>query len=116
VRVKRSLAGGLVACSLEPAQLASRWVHWRGLLRRAALAVASTERGLRLEFRDAPGVESELRELIWLERICCRFADWSLRADADRLVLEVGGRTDEGVAAVRAMFGTMAHPARVVSR
>ncbi|HET7855335.1 MAG TPA: hypothetical protein VFL41_02650 [Gaiellaceae bacterium] len=52
-------------------------------------------------------------ELAALERVCCAFADWSLSGDSDRLVLEVTGNTDEAVAAVQAMFGTMRreHPA-----
>jgi hypothetical protein len=116
VTVERALAGGHVVCSLEQAELAARRTRWRLLVRRAALAVVPTGRGLRFEFPAEPGVESELRELIGLEQGCCAFADWSLSADSYRVVLEVGGRTDEGVAAVRAMFGAIVDPAGVVSR
>jgi hypothetical protein len=114
--VERAVARRRVACSLGLADLAMRRARWRRLVRQAALAVASTGRGLQIEFRGEPGVESELRELTELERGCCAFADWSLRADSDRLVLEVVGCTDEGVASVRAMFGITVDPAEVVRR
>ena len=64
-----------------------------------------TEHGLRLVFRCDPGVEDELHELAALERECCAFADWSVSASGETVVLEVDGSSVEAVAAVQAMFG-----------
>jgi hypothetical protein len=49
----------------------------------------------------------ELRQLAELERACCAFADWSVRARGEELVLEVTAPTEEGITAVQAMFGKL---------
>jgi hypothetical protein len=94
-----------VACSLERDALTDRSMRWEGLGARAGIEVATTERGLRLVFERAAGVGQELRELTELERECCAFADWTVREADGRVVLEVSGRSEEGIAAVQAMFG-----------
>ncbi len=53
------------------------------------------------------GVEAELHELAALERECCAFADWQIRAHPDRIVLDVSGKSPEAVVAVQAMFGAL---------
>ena len=92
-----------VACTLTGEATAERRERWRGLAGRAFVERVETEHGLRLVFRDGRGVEEELQELAALERECCAFADWRV----DGAVLEVRGYSDEGAAALRAMFGSL---------
>ncbi len=93
-----------VACSLGPVALSRRAARWRALAARSGPAVATTKRGLRLSFRPGPGVADELTDLVRLERECCAFARWSVRADGSGLVLDITGDSETAVAAVRAMF------------
>jgi hypothetical protein len=39
-----------------------------------------------------------------IPRNCCAFAEWTVTADDGRVVVHVDGSSDEGVAAVQAMF------------
>jgi len=96
-----------VACSLTQSGMSERRSRWHELAGRALVGRVVTDRGLRLEFRQEPGVEDELRELALLERDCCRFADWKVGTAAALAVLDVAGKSDESVAAVQAMFGTL---------
>ena len=82
-------------------------MRWQRLGAHAAVEVVPNERGLRLAFRRDPGVEAELRELAALERECCAFADWTVSAADGSVVLEVSGASEEAIAAVQAMFGSM---------
>jgi hypothetical protein len=99
----------VIACSLEQAELPERRQRWRALADHALLDLASTHGGLRLRFRAEPGVEAELHDLAGLERACCAFADWTVRAGGGEVVLTVGGDSEEAVAAVRGMFRSL-HP------
>ncbi len=94
----------VVACSLNRGELTERGKRWDGLAVQAFVERVPTERGLRLVFRRADRVEDELRELAELERECCAFAEWTVSAEGDRVVLDVGGLSDEAVAAVQALF------------
>ena len=68
------------------------------------MKVLTTEAGLRLLFRAAPAVEGELHQLAELERDCCAFADWSIHTRGRDVVLDVTATSQEGIAAVQAMF------------
>jgi hypothetical protein len=96
-----------IACSLAEADLANRQDRWHQLWQRAAVDAVATSNGLQLCFRAAPGVEAELRQLAELERYCCAFADWSVRAVGTELLLDVTAPTEEGITAVQAMFGKL---------
>ena len=104
-----------IACSLTDADLAVRRDRWLELARRGGVEVASTEKGLRLAFPGAPGVEGELRQLAQLERDCCAFADWSVRSVGGEVVLDVTAESELGIAALQVMFHDFArhqrHPA-----
>jgi hypothetical protein len=89
-----------IACTLNAGQMSERRRRWRELADRAFVSRTETERGLRLVFRDGPGVADELKGLTALERECCAFADWTVGGT----VLDVTGATEEGVAAVHGMF------------
>jgi hypothetical protein len=99
-----------IACSLEHADLAERRDDWRRLGKRALENVITTKTGLRLLFRDAPGVEDELQQLATLERDCCAFADWSVHARGEEVVLDVTAASEEGIAAIQAMFSDLRVP------
>jgi hypothetical protein len=93
-----------VACSLGQADQAQRAGRWRALATRALSQSCATQRGVRLVFDASPGVADELQALAALERDCCAFATWSVRADGSQLTLEVAGDGDEAAAAIRSMF------------
>lgn len=58
-------------------------------------------------FRDGPRVEDELQRLAELERDCCAFASWSAHTRGDNVVLDVRADSDQGIAAVQAMFNDL---------
>jgi hypothetical protein len=93
-----------IACALGEADLSTRQNRWLQLGQRATTDVVTTANGLRLLFRVAPGVEEELRQLAELERDCCAFAEWSVHARGEELALDVTADSEEGIAAVQAMF------------
>ena len=92
-----------VACTLNDGQMSERRQRWHELAVRAFVERTETPRGLRLVFRDDDGVEGELRALAALEVECCAFADWSVSGS----VLDVSAGSDEGVAALQAMFRSL---------
>jgi hypothetical protein len=94
----------IVACTLSTDQMSERRQRWHALAGGAFVGRNETERGLRLVFRNGDGVLDELRELAELERDCCAFAHWTVGVADGRAVLEVAGTSDEGIAAVHAMF------------
>jgi hypothetical protein len=96
-----------IACTLTDDDRETNRGRWHALGARALLAVDTTDRGLRLAFASAPAVEEELRALAEIERECCAFATWTLSADGDRLVLDVAGKTDDAVPAVKEMFRSL---------
>ena len=105
--MKKDPESAPIACSLEKSDLAERRDRWRRLAERAALQVLTTEAGLRLRFRDAPGVEGELHQLAKLEQDCCAFADWSVHTRGQEVVLDVTAASEEGITAVQAMFNDL---------
>lgn len=98
----------VIACSLNRDELADRREAWYRLAAGSFDDRRLTDRGQQLVFRRDPGVEEALHELAKLERECCAFADWNLSVSDGQIVLEVTGRSDEGIAAVQAMFRSLA--------
>jgi hypothetical protein len=96
----------VVACSLGPEDHAARLQGWQEIRARALIDALATRRGVRLIFRNDPGVEEDLRQLVSLESECCSFADWSLRVHSGDLVLDVSADGDAS-AVVREMLGVM---------
>ncbi len=96
-----------IACSLGQDDLADRQRRWQALADRATNDAAPTGYGLRMRFRDEPGIEAELQDLAALERDCCAFADWAVRADGGVLALDVRGKGADGVPAVQEMFTSL---------
>jgi len=97
----------VVACSLDREELAERRARWGAVATRTLFERVPTERGVQLVFLRDTGVEDELCGLAELERKCCAFAEWTVTADDGRVVVHVDGSSDDGVAAVQAMFRTL---------
>jgi hypothetical protein len=97
-----------VACTLTESGMSDRRGRWHALTDRAFVGWVVTDRGVRLDFRQEPGVEDELRELALLERDCCPFAEWRVSTVEGRAILNVTGGSDEAAAAVQQMFRTLA--------
>jgi len=95
-----------IACSLNQDDRAERSERWLTLGSRALVQIVPTDAGLALVFAAEPGVELELRELAELERDCCAFASWTVRADAERVVLDVAG-DGEAVPVIQGMFDSL---------
>ncbi len=93
----------VVACTLTSEDLATQAERWTRLRREAGLARVETDDGLRLGFRDEPGVEEELQALAAVENECCAWASWDVRREAGELVLNARS-TGEGVATLHSMF------------
>jgi len=96
-----------VACTLGQVDAAQRADRWRALASRALAQGSATQLGVRLVFDADPGVADELQALAALERECCAFAAWSVRANGSQLTLEVTGDSDEAAAAVQSMFAAL---------
>ncbi len=96
-----------IACSLRQDDRAQRQRRWHTLADRAFIDLTPTMTGLRLRFRDEPGVEAELRQLAALERDCCAFADWGVLADGVAVTLDVSGKSADSGPAVREMFASL---------
>lgn len=96
-----------IACSLGQDDLAGRQRRWHALADRAIIDLTPTGYGLRMRFRDEPGVEAELRQLAALERDCCAFADWAVLADGGAIALDVRGQSAGSVPVVHEMFASL---------
>ena len=94
------------SCSLPAPDLRDRRATWAGLRERALRASLPTADGARLTYAAQPGVEDELRELARLEASCCSFAEWTVRRDGERVILEVRAE-GTGVAVVHALLDTV---------
>ena len=103
-RTGRQADPAAVACALSPADLAAQYSRWEQLAARAMTRRAETADGLRLCFRREPGAEEELRALATMENECCPWAAWTVRAEAEQIVLNVRSASAEGIAALHGMF------------
>ena len=92
-----------VACTLTAAALASQADRWQQLIARAMTERTETADGLRIAFRPGPGTEDELRALVATETECCRWAAWTVEANAAATLLDVRS-TGPGIAALHEMF------------
>jgi hypothetical protein len=92
-----------IACTLGSGEMAARRERWQALFAGTTVERTATDDGLRLAFGRAPGIEPELEALVAAERDCCGFAQWSLRGEADWIVLDVAA-AGAAVAVVQAML------------
>src|SRR5262245_4365820 len=93
-----------VACTLTGRDLAAQAERWKALRAEVGVAREPTDDGLRLTFRDEPGVVDELHALVAVENECCRWAKWEVSHEEGVLVMHAGS-TGDGVVALHGMFG-----------
>jgi hypothetical protein len=80
-----------IACTLDGGAFGERVAEWETLAQRSLIESTQTATGVRLRFRDEPGVEEELRRLLALEEACCAFLTFDLDSAGAELVLSVRG-------------------------
>jgi hypothetical protein len=95
-----------VACTLNAADQSEQVQRWTRLIETAALARSHTPGGIELRFADPDDdIREELAALVAVERECCAWAHWTIRtAPGGDLVLQATAATEQGAAALRAMF------------
>jgi hypothetical protein len=93
-----------IACSLNPAELAERRAAWAALADVALARHVPLDGGVRLVFDAGPAVETRVRELVTLERDCCGFMRFEVRASVDAVVLDVSAPDAMGIAAVKELL------------
>ena len=86
-----------IMCTLTRADLADVGSAWQKLFRTSLRARDLVRGGLRLSF--SPGGEDALRQLVEIERDCCRWINFEL--DGPSVTLTANG---EGEATIRTMW------------
>ena len=99
----------VVACGLGGEQAGTQAERWMRLGRHAGLGRVEAEDGLRIRFRDEPGVEEELQALVAVESNCCAWARWEVHRADGELVMHVSSGP-EGASALHSMFSTGSTP------
>ncbi|MBV8993844.1 MAG: hypothetical protein JO287_09105 [Pseudonocardiales bacterium] len=67
-----------VTCALGSADRAAQADRWKQIAKRAMTRRAQAARGIRISFRNDPGVEDSLRQLAAVESRCCAWATWTV--------------------------------------
>lgn len=83
-----------IACTLEPAEMRDRVASIDMLRHDALLDQHEIDGGLRTTFRDAPGVERRVRELVAAESRCCAFLSFAIGRQDDALWLDITGASE----------------------
>lgn len=78
-----------LACSLSSADARARQDEWSSLLGDACVRRTPVPGGMRVDFRNAEGVQDALSRLVELERECCPFLELTVEHADDLVVLTV---------------------------
>src|SRR6266566_6008776 len=97
----------LVACTLSDTDLKSQRERWLNLGENFGLGRSETQDGLRLSFRNHPGIRAELDALVAVENECCSWAAWTVEQEGDTLVMAASS-TGTGVTTLHGMFTQLA--------
>lgn len=92
-----------IACTLDETRFATQAERWARLLAAHGTGRTETADGLRLAFRDEPGVEAELVALVAVENRCCGWASWEVAPENGEVVMRARS-TGAGVATLHGMF------------
>ena len=92
-----------VACTLGSSELRTQAQRWKRLYSEAGFARTETDAGMRVHFRHSREAERELAELVAVERECCKWAEWTVEADEDDLILELTS-TGDGISVIHTWF------------
>jgi hypothetical protein len=93
------------ACTLTADDSQARAARWLELARRSGLEISETPTGLRLAL--SADAATELEALAALERDCCAFADWTVKAAGDVVVVEIAA-DGEAAPVAQALFAGLA--------
>jgi hypothetical protein len=93
----------LVACTLSDTDLKGQRDRWLNLGENFGLGRQETQDGLRLSFRYHPAVREKLDSLVAVENECCSWADWSVEAGHEVLVMAARSE-GTGVETLHGMF------------
>jgi hypothetical protein len=93
----------LVACTLSDTDLKTQRNRWINVGTNFGIRREETDDGLRLEFKDHPTIEQELRALVAIENDCCSWASWSVERSNGVLVMTARSKSD-GIATLHGMF------------
>jgi hypothetical protein len=91
---------------LRPAEFENRVDAWQALSDGWLLGREAISGGIRLIFVRAPGVAEAAGDLLRLEAECCPWMQSQLRADGQRLLMDLTGGDPEAAQAVVALFGS----------
>jgi hypothetical protein len=80
-----------IACTLDAARMRKRGASIDALFSNALGDQREIDRGLRARFRDTPGIEPRIRELVEAEARCCAFLSFAIGRDGDALWLDITG-------------------------
>jgi hypothetical protein len=94
-----------IACTLRPGEFQNRLDAWQALSDGWLLAREPISTGHRLIFVKAPGVAEAASELLRLEAECCTWMHSQLRAEGERLLMDLTGDDPEATKAVVVLFG-----------
>jgi len=90
-------ASDTIACTLTPTELKATASAWQKLFRQSLISRQEVAGGLRLEFH--PGSARALRQLIDIERECCRWITFELDGPSVTMTSE-----GAGASAIRQMW------------
>lgn len=78
-----------LACTLSPDDGSARMRRWQQLTATAGATARRAGHRLEVSYRAGPGVRPELEALAAAEAQCCSFVTWAVRAQRDRVFLQV---------------------------
>lgn len=94
-----------IACTLSPEAFADRSDAWRALIDGWLVRRDRIPGGLRLDFRDAPGVAEAAGELLRLEADCCPWMHGRVAHGGQVLSMELTADDPDAAEGLRAAFG-----------
>jgi hypothetical protein len=83
-----------IACTLTADRVPGRLALIDSLTTDALIDRRPIPGGVRSRFREAPGVERRVRELVELESRCCAFLRFAVARDERAIVLDITGSDD----------------------
>lgn len=89
-----------IACTLAPDRMRERMSLIDALASDALVAQEPIAGGVRVRFRDEPGIEQRVSELAAAESQCCAFLACNVYRDGQAVVLEMTG-SPEAQSAIR---------------
>jgi len=93
-----------IACLLDDGARHSQLAAWTELVRNSCRALTPIERGVEVRF--APEAREEVERLVATERDCCGWAEWTVIASDDEVVLTASSAEDPGPEVLQGIFAS----------